>query len=175
MTRQLSQLDMIVVIAYLLLIFIAGLWLTKRAGRSVDDFFIGGRHMPWWLIGISMAATNFSIDTPISLTRFVATEGIQGVWFFWASAISGLLVAFLFSRLWRRSGVLTDAEIIEMRYGGKPAAALRLFKGFYFGVLFNVFIMGWVGAVSRHRRKNLRTAPARIWSSGWRLSYCCLQ
>ena len=100
--------------------------------------------MPWWLIGISMAATNFSIDTPISLTRFVATEGIQGVWFFWASAISALLVAFLFSRLWRRSGVLTDAEIIELRYGGKSAAALRLFKGFYFGVLFNVFIMGWV-------------------------------
>jgi Na+/proline symporter len=78
MTRQLSQLDVLVVVGYLLLIFIAGLWLTKRAGRSVDDFFVGGRHMPWWLIGISMAATNFSIDTPISLTRFVATEGIQG-------------------------------------------------------------------------------------------------
>ena len=144
MTRQLSQLDLLVVVAYLLLIFIAGMWLTRRAGRSVDDFFVGGRHMPWWLIGISMAATNFSIDTPISLTRFVATEGIQGVWFFWASAISALLVAFMFSKLWRRSGVLTDAEIIELRYGGKPAAALRLFKGFYFGVLFNVFIMGWV-------------------------------
>ncbi len=144
MMRQLSQIDLLVVIAYLLLIFIAGIWLTRRAGRSVDDFFIGGRHMPWWLIGISMAATNFSIDTPISLTRFVTTEGIQGVWFFWASAISALLVAFLFSRLWRRSGVMTDAEIIELRYGGKPAAALRLFKGFYFGVLFNTFIMGWV-------------------------------
>jgi len=144
MTRHLSQLDLLVVVSYLLLIFIAGMWLTRRAGRSVDDFFVGGRHMPWWLIGISMAATNFSIDTPISLTRFVATEGIQGVWFFWASAISALLVAFLFSKLWRRSGVLTDAEIIELRYGGKSAAALRLFKGFYFGVLFNVFIMGWV-------------------------------
>ncbi len=144
MTRQLSQIDLIIVVTYLLLIFVAGIWLTRRAGRSVDDFFVGGRQMPWWLIGISMAATNFSIDTPISLTRFVVTEGIQGVWFFWASAISALLVAFLFSRLWRRSGVMTDAEMIELRYGGKPAAALRLFKGFYFGVLFNVFIMGWV-------------------------------
>lgn len=74
----------------------------------------------------------------------MTTEGIQGVWFFWASAISALLVAFMFSKLWRRSGVMTDAEIIELRYGDKPAAALRLFKGFYFGVLFNVFIMGWV-------------------------------
>jgi len=144
MTRQLSQLDIIVVAIYLLLIFIAGMWLTRRAGQSVDEFFVGGRHMPWWLIGVSMAATNFSIDTPVSLTYFIRTEGIAGVWFFWASAISALLVAFLFSRLWRRSGVMTDAEIIELRYGGKPAAALRLFKGLYFGVLFNAFIMGWV-------------------------------
>jgi SSS family transporter len=142
--RQLSQLDLIVVALYLLLIFAAGMLLTRRASSSVDDFFIGGRHMPWWLIGVSMAATNFSIDTPVSLTHFIRTEGISGVWFFWASAISALLVAFLFAKLWRRSGVMTDAEIIEKRYGGKPAAALRLFKGFYFGVLFNAFIMGWV-------------------------------
>lgn len=142
--RVLSQIDYIVIAVYLTTIFIFGLVMTRRAGRSVDDFFVGGRHMPWWLIGISMAATNFSIDTPISLTKFIRTEGISGVWFFWASAISALLVAFFFARLWRRSGVLTDAEIIEQRYGGKPAAALRLFKGFYFGVLFNAFIMGWV-------------------------------
>jgi SSS family transporter len=142
--RHLSLLDLAVVAAYLLLIFSAGMLLTRRASRSVDDFFIGGRHMPWWLIGVSMAATNFSIDTPVSLTHFIRREGIAGVWFFWASAISALLVAFLFARLWRRSGVMTDAEIIEHRYGGRPAAALRLFKGFYFGVLFNAFIMGWV-------------------------------
>lgn len=142
--RHLSQLDIAVVATYLLLIFSAGMLLTRRAGRSVTDFFIGGRHLPWWLLGISMAATNFSIDTPVSLTHFIRAEGIAGVWFFWASAISALLVAFLFARLWRRSGVLTDAEIIEQRYGGRPAAALRLFKGFYFGVLFNAFIMGWV-------------------------------
>lgn len=79
MTRQLSQLDIIVVAIYLLLIFIAGMWLTRRAGQSVDEFFVGGRHMPWWLIGVSMAATNFSIDTPVSLTHFIRTEGIAGV------------------------------------------------------------------------------------------------
>jgi Na+/proline symporter len=142
--RQIDTLDYWVVGLYLAAVFIAGIVLTRRAGRSVDDFFLGGRHVPWWLLGISMAATNFSIDTPIAITRIVVTEGIAGVWFFWASAISALLVAFLFSRLWRRSEVLTDAEIIELRYGGKPAAALRLFKGFYFGIIFNAFIMGWV-------------------------------
>ncbi len=120
MSRHLTQLDLIVVASYLLLIFAAGMLLTRRASKSVDEFFIGGRHMPWWLIGVSMAATNFSIDTPVSLTYFIRTEGISGVWFFWASAISALLVAFLFARLWRRSGVMTDAEIIEKRYAGKP-------------------------------------------------------
>ena len=142
--NQLATLDYWVIGGYLTLIFIAGMALTRKASNSVNDFFLGGRHIPWWILGISMAATNFSIDTPIAITKFVATEGIAGVWFFWASAISALLVAFLFSRLWRRSGVMTDAEIIERRYSGKSAAALRLFKGFYFGVLFNAFIMGWV-------------------------------
>lgn len=100
--------------------------------------------MTWWLLGISMAATNFSIDTPIAMTRLVVEDGIAGVWFFWASGISALLVTFLFARLWRRSGVMTDAEIIEERYSGRIAAFLRVFKGFYFGVIFNAFIMGWV-------------------------------
>ncbi len=142
--NQLASLDYWVIGIYISLIFIAGMALTRKASNSVNDFFLGGRQIPWWILGISMAATNFSIDTPIAITKFVATEGIAGVWFFWASAISALLVAFLFSRLWRRSGVMTDAEIIERRYSGKSAAALRLFKGFYFGVLFNAFIMGWV-------------------------------
>jgi Na+/proline symporter len=142
--RTLAPLDLAIIVFYLVLIFIAGLALTRRAGKSVESFFVGGRDLPWWLLGISMAATNFSIDTPIAITRLVLTEGISGVWFFWASAISALLVTFLFARLWRRSGVVTDAEIVELRYGGKAGAALRLFKGFYFGVVFNAFIMGWV-------------------------------
>jgi len=142
--RTLATIDWAVVGLYLLLVFAAGVALTRRAGRSVEDFFVGGRGLAWWLLGTSMAATNFSIDTPIAITRLVADEGVAGVWFFWASAISALLVTFLFSRLWQRSRVLTDAELIELRYGGRPAAALRLLKGLYFGVLFNAFIMGWV-------------------------------
>jgi len=142
--RTLATLDYVVIISYLAIVFAMGVVLTKRAGQSVENFFVGGRGMPWWLIGVSMAATNFSIDTPISITGFVGKEGIGGVWFFWASAISAVLVTFLFARLWRRAGVLTDAEIIERRYSGPSASFLRLFKGFYFGVIFNAFIMGWV-------------------------------
>lgn len=142
--RTLAAIDWMVIGVYLVVVLGAGVALTRRAGRSVEDFFVGRRGLPWWLLGISMAATNFSIDTPIAITRLVADEGIAGVWFFWASAISALLVTFLFARLWQRSRVLTDAELIELRYSGRPAAALRLLKGIYFGVVFNAFIMGWV-------------------------------
>ena len=142
--RTLCFIDYAVIIVYLAAVFGIGMAFTRRAGQSLEHFFVGGRGMAWWLIGVSMAATNFSIDTPIAITRYVAREGIGGVWFFWASAMSAVLVTFLFARLWRRAGVITDAQIIELRYSGKPAAALRLFKGFYFGIIFNAFIMGWV-------------------------------
>ncbi len=140
----LNNLDYSIILIYLVIIFFLGIYFTKKASNSVEDFFIGGRSMPWWLLGVSMAATNFSIDTPIAVTKFVASEGIGGVWFMWSSAISAIMVTFFFSKLWRRSGVITDAQIIEERYSGQSAKALRLFKGLYFGVLFNVFIMGWV-------------------------------
>ena len=142
--RVLATVDWVVIVGYLVIVFGIGLTLTRRAGQDMENFFIGGRALPWWLAGTSMAATNFSIDTPITIAGFVGSEGIGGVWFFWSMAISALLVTFLFARLWRRAGVITDAEIIERRYSGKSAAALRLFKGFYFGVIFNAFIMGWV-------------------------------
>ncbi len=142
--RTLATIDYVVIIVYLAAIFGVGLGMARRAGQSIEHFFVGGRSMPWWLIGVSMAATNFSIDTPLSVTGFVGREGIGGVWFFWSAGISAVLVTFLFARLWRRAGVITDAEVIELRYSGRSAAFLRLFKGFYFGVIFNAFIMGWV-------------------------------
>jgi len=142
--RVLATIDWVVIVGYLAIVFGIGLTLTRRAGKDMENFFVGGRALPWWLAGTSMAATNFSIDTPITIAGFVGDEGIGGVWFFWSMAISALLVTFLFARLWRRAGVITDAEIIERRYSGRSAAALRLFKGFYFGVIFNAFIMGWV-------------------------------
>jgi len=100
--------------------------------------------MPWWLIGASMAATNFSIDTPLAITKYVFQEGIGGVWFFWSFAISGMIATFFFAKMWRKAEVMTDAEIVERRYSGKAAAALRVFKGCYFGVVINCFVMGWV-------------------------------
>jgi len=141
---HLETIDYAIILMYLIVIFLIGIYFTKKASNSVEDFFIGGRTMPWWLLGVSMAATNFSIDTPIAVTKFVATEGIGGVWFMWSSAISAIMVTFFFSRLWRRSEVITDAQIIEKRYSGNSAKYLRLFKGVYFGVIFNAFIMGWV-------------------------------
>ena len=139
-----NSLDVTILAVYLIIVFWIGLRFTRSASQSTDHFFVANRGLPWWLLGISMAATNYSIDTPLAITKFVVQDGIAGVWFWWAGAISALLVAFLFSRLWRRAGVVTDAEIVELRYGGKPAAALRLFKGLYFGVFFNLFIMAWV-------------------------------
>lgn len=140
----LNTLDYSIIGLYLVFIFVLGIYFTNKASSSVEDFFIGGRNMPWWLLGVSMAATNFSVDTPIAVTKIVASEGVGGAWFMWSSAISAIMVTFFFSKLWRRSKVITDAEIIEKRYSGDSAKYLRLFKGIYFGVLFNAFIMGWV-------------------------------
>ncbi|MFH1462792.1 MAG: sodium:solute symporter family protein [Pseudomonadota bacterium] len=142
--RTLAPLDYAIIVAFLALSLGAGMLFTRSAGRSTKDFFLSGRSLPWWLAGVSMAATNFSIDTPLAITRYVAQQGIGGVWFFWSSGIAALLAAFLFSRLWSRAGVVTDAELIELRYAGRPAAFLRLFKGFYFGVFLNCYVLGWV-------------------------------
>jgi SSS family solute:Na+ symporter len=142
--RQLQALDWGIVVAYVALALAVGVFFTRRASRSVDEFFVSGRSLPWWLAGTSMAATNFSIDTPVAISGLVAKEGVAGVWFFWSSGIAAVLATFFFARLWRRASVLTDAEIIELRYSGRPAALLRLVKGIYFGVLINAFVLGWV-------------------------------
>lgn len=143
-SQALTGLDYGIIAVYLLVSVGAGLVWTRSAGRSMTDFFLSGRSLPWWLAGVSMAATNFSIDTPLAVTGYVAKHGVAGVWFFWSSAISALLAAFLFARLWRRAAVVTDAELIEVRYSGRRAAALRLFKGIYFGVFLNCYVLGWV-------------------------------
>lgn len=142
--RTLTLLDYTIIASYILLCFAVGLYFTRRAGQSTEHYFVGGRSMPWWLLGISMAATNFSSDTPLAIAKLVYQDGIAGVWFMWAGSIQVMLAVFLFSQLWRRSEVITDVQIVEHRYGGKPAAVLRFFKGFYFGVLFNCIIMGFV-------------------------------
>lgn len=142
--RILAGIDYGIIVVYAVACAIFGLWHTRRASRDTNEFFLTGRSMPWWLLGVSMAATNFSVDTPLAIAKYVYREGIGGVWFFWASAISGMMATFFFATLWRRAEVMTDVEIIERRYSGPSAAFLRVFKGCYFGVLINCFVMGWV-------------------------------
>ena len=121
-----------------------GLYYARRGGTSLGEFFLSGRNVPWWLAGISMVATTFAADTPLAVTGFVTQHGVAGNWVWWSSVMSGILTVFFFAKLWRRSGVLTDVEFIELRYSGKPAAALRFVRAIFQGVLVNTIIMGWV-------------------------------
>lgn len=120
------------------------LWVRKRATGSVDDFFVSGRKVSWWLAGTSMVATTFAADTPLVVTGLVARNGIAGNWIWWSMVFSGMLTVFFYAKLWRRAGVLTDVEFAEIRYAGKPAAFLRAFRALYLGFPINLIIMGWV-------------------------------
>lgn len=140
----LSIVDWLIVIAYLLLSLGIGIYFTRRASRSISDYFVSGRNLSWWVIGTSMVATTFSADTPLVVTGWVRTDGIWKNWFWWNYLFSHVFIIFVFSRLWRRAEVITDNELIELRYSGKPAAFLRGFKAFYFATIFNFIVMGWV-------------------------------
>ncbi len=140
----LSAADWAVLGVYFALSFGIAFWLRGRAQRSLADFFISGRGVPWWIAGTSMVATTFAVDTPLAVTGLTATYGIAGNWLWWSLLLSGMLTVFFFARLWRRAAVLTDVELIELRYAGKPAAFLRGFRALYLGVLMNCLIMGWV-------------------------------
>ncbi len=141
---QLSPIDWAVVAAYFLFNLGIGLYYRGRAGKSVDEFFLSGRNIPWWLAGTSMVATTFAADTPLAVTGMVAKGGIAGNWLWWCFAASGMMTVFFYARLWRRSGVMTDIEFAEIRYSGKPAAFLRGFRAIYLGIPINCIILGWV-------------------------------
>jgi Na+/proline symporter len=136
--------DWIVIIGYFALTMGIGLWAARRAGRSESEFFLSARSLPWWLLGVSMVATTFSTDTPNLVTDIVRTQGVAGNWVWWAFLLTGMLTVFVYARLWRRSGVLTDMEFYELRYDGKAAAFLRGFRAIYLGVFFNLMIMAAV-------------------------------
>jgi solute:Na+ symporter, SSS family len=118
--------------------------MSRRGGRSVAEYFVGGRALPWWLAGTSMVATTFAADTPLAVTELVVRHGVAGNWLWWNMVMSGILTVFFYARLWRRAGVLTDVEFTELRYGGKPAAILRGFRAAYLALPINLIIMGWV-------------------------------
>ncbi|MBK1792396.1 sodium:solute symporter family protein [Persicirhabdus sediminis] len=121
-----------------------GVWASRSAGKSSKEFFLGGRSMPWWLLGVSMVATTFSTDTPNLVAGLVRSDGVSGNWCWWGFLLSGMLTVFVFAKLWRRSEVLTDVEFYELRFSGKAAAFLRGFRSLYLGLVFNVLIMGAV-------------------------------
>lgn len=140
----LKPIDWSIIIAYFLFSLIIGLAASKRAGKSASEYFLSGRSMPWWLLGISMVATTFSSDTPNLVTDIVRQNGVAGNWVWWAFLLTGMLTVFVYAKLWRRSKVLTDLEFYELRYSGKAAAFLRGFRALYLGVFFNVAIMATV-------------------------------
>lgn len=141
---KLSLFDWSVIAAYFLFNLGIGIYYARRAGRSTNEFFLSGRDVPWWLAGTSMVATTFAADTPLAVTGLVAKNGIAGNWLWWNFVMSGLLTVFLYARLWRRAGVMTDIEFAELRYSGKPAAFLRGFRALYLGLPINCIILGWV-------------------------------
>ncbi len=141
---QLGMWDWTAIVAYFVVSLAIGLMFTRRGSRSLADFFCSGRSAPWWLLGVSMVATTFAADTPLAVTGFVAKDGITGNWIWWNFLMSGMLTTFLFARLWRRSEVLTDVELTELRYAGMPARGLRVFRALYLAFPINCVVMGWV-------------------------------
>ncbi|MEC7619764.1 MAG: sodium:solute symporter family protein, partial [Bacteroidota bacterium] len=141
---DLVGIDWAIIISFFSISLFIGVWVSKRAGSSSSEFFLSGRNMPWWLLGVSMVATTFSTDTPNLVTDIVRNNGVSGNWVWWAFLITGLLTVFIYAKLWRKSNVKTDIEFYEFRYGGGPASFLRKFRALYLGVLFNVITMSSV-------------------------------
>src|SRR6266851_2136454 len=141
---QLTLLDWLAIGLYFAANIGIGLYYRSRATSSTEEFFVGGRNVSWWLAGTSMVATTFAADTPLVVTGLVASYGIAGNWLWWSMAMSGIMTVFLYARLWRRAGVMTDVEFAELRYSGRPAAVLRGFRALYLGIPINLIILGWV-------------------------------
>ena len=141
---SLHWIDWIIILSYVLFSLSVGIYFIKRARSSTKEYFLSGQTLPWWIVGTSMVATTFAADTPLAITEFIRGPGIWQNWFWWNLLMGSLLGVFLFSRLWKRANVLTDNELLEIRYSGKPAAILRAFKAGYFSILYNFIVMGWV-------------------------------
>lgn len=139
-----TSIDWAIIAAFFVISLLIGLYTSKQAGSSAKEFFLSGRNMPWWLLGVSMVATTFSADTPNLVTDIVRKHGVAGNWAWWAFLLTGMLTVFVYAKLWRRSEVTTDLEFYELRYSGKGAAFLRAFRALYLGVFFNVVIMATV-------------------------------
>ncbi len=141
---KLNALDLLIIISYFLAALLLGLRYARRAGKGLDEYFVSGRNLPWWIVGTSMVATTFATDTPNLVADLVRQHGVMGNWAWWAFLLTGMVTVFFYAKLWRRSGILTDIGFYELRYSGKEAAFLRGFRALYLGVIFNVIVMGSV-------------------------------
>jgi SSS family solute:Na+ symporter len=141
---ELNVVDLIVIVAYFAIVIGVGIYFTKRAGKSMEDFFLSGRALPWWVAGSSIAAMGFAADTPFMVTELVRRNGIAGNWFLWCFALSNLCATFLFVRFWRRAKILTELEIIEERYEGRSAGFLRGFQSVFYGIAFSALNIGFI-------------------------------
>ena len=141
---NLDLIDWGIIAVYFIVTAYIGLRFSRQAGKDTAGFFLGGRNLPWYLAGTSMVATTFAADTPLAVTELVSKNGIAGNWLWWSFLFGGMLTVFFFSRLWRRANIMTEVELIELRYSGKPAAFLRGFKGVYLGLFMNTLVIGWV-------------------------------
>jgi solute:Na+ symporter, SSS family len=136
--------DYAIILVYFIFSFGIAIYYSNRAGKSTQEFFLSGRNLPWYLVGLSMVATTFAADTPLAVTELVVKNGIAGNWIWWNFVFGGLLTVFFFAKLWRRAGIMTEVEFAEIRYGGKPAKFLRGFKAIYLGFFMDLIILGWV-------------------------------
>ncbi|HPF71944.1 MAG TPA: sodium:proline symporter, partial [Candidatus Krumholzibacteria bacterium] len=174
---NLHPLDWAVIAAYGLVTLGLGFGFRRRAAESAESYFLSGRTLPWWVLGTSMVATTFAADTPLAVTGFIRNHGIWYNWFGWHYVFSQMLAVFLFSRFWRRAEVLTDNELIELRYSGRPAAFLRGFKAGYFALLYNFIVLGWVlkgMATVAEAVLGIDPVPAVLGGAALALSYALL-
>ena len=141
---SLVALDWIVIGGFIGIAVALGVWFTRRASRSTEDFFLSGRTLPWWIAGTSIVATTFAADTPLAISGIVRGTGLSGNWFWWCIAFNGMLGATLLARLWRRSSVVTDVGFVRLRYDGRSMHILQVFRVFFFGVLYNAVTLAWV-------------------------------
>lgn len=144
MFERLHYIDVSIILIYLLFTFLIGIYFSRRASKSMDEFFVSGRCLPWWIVGTSMVATTFAADTPLAVSGLVAKGGIWKNWIWWNWGVGGIFAVFLFARLWNRAGITTDAELVELRYDGMPAACLRIYRAIWFGLFQNLLIIAWV-------------------------------
>ncbi len=141
---QLESIDWGFIVGYCVVAFGIGIYFSKRASKNMEEFFVAGRNLPWWIAGTSIVATTLAADTPLAVSGFIRSDGIYANWFWWNALMGGMLTVFFYARLWRRARILTDMEFIELRYAGRPASTLRGFMALYSGVLQNCIVMGWV-------------------------------